>query len=420
MRRRAFAASILALLALAAGCGGLAGQALPEESPAARADFDAKLVKRGADLAALGGCASCHTKQGGRPYAGGVALQTPFGVVYGTNITPDRDTGIGAWTDEEFDRAVRQGRARDGARLYPAMPFPYFTHMSRRDVKDIRAYLSTVEPVHNPVRSNRLPFPLNLRSSMIVWDALYFTPGEFHENAMKTREWNRGAYLVQGPGHCGACHTPKNFLGGDKSSEALRGYTLQGWVAPDITSGQGPLASWSAEDIATYLKTGHNSKAAAAGPMGEVVELSTSHMTDADVKAIATYLKGVSGPAPASDATADTGVLAAGGAMYQDLCSACHKSDGKGVPNLIPDLEQAATVNTSDPTTVLRVILQGAQSVATDREPTGPAMPAFGWQLDDALVAALASYVRNRWGKASSVSADQVKKERASLATRTN
>jgi mono/diheme cytochrome c family protein len=300
------------------------------------------------------------------------------------------------------------------------MPVPYFTHMSKQEVRDIRAYLSTVEPVHNPVRSNRLPFPLNLRSSMIVWDALYFSPGEFHEDAMKSKEWNRGAYLVQGPGHCGACHTPKTLLGGDKSSEVLRGYTLQGWVAPDITSGQGPLGNWSTEDIATYLKTGHNSKAAAAGPMGEVVELSTSAMTDQDVKAIATYLKDVTGPGAESETSVDTNVLAAGSAMYQDLCSSCHKSDGKGVPNLIPDLTQAATVNTSDPTTVLRVILQGAQSVSTDREPTGPAMPAFGWQLDDAQVAALATYVRNHWGKASAVSADEVKKERASLATRTN
>jgi mono/diheme cytochrome c family protein len=401
----------LALAALAASAGPCCSQDLQ--------DFAS--VARGRYLAHVADCGSCHTVPGSaHPYGGGRPIETPFGILVSPNITPDRDTGIGAWTDAQFDAAVRQGRARDGARLYPAMPFPYFTHMSKQDVRDIRAYLSTVEPVHNPVRSNRLPFPLNLRSSMIVWDALYFSPGEFHEDAMKSKEWNRGAYLVQGPGHCGACHTPKTLLGGDKSSEVLRGYTLQGWVAPDITSGQGPLGNWSTEDIATYLKTGHNSKAAAAGPMGEVVELSTSAMTDQDVKAIATYLKDVTGPGAESETSVDTNVLAAGSAMYQDLCSSCHKSDGKGVPNLIPDLTQAATVNTSDPTTVLRVILQGAQSVSTDREPTGPAMPAFGWQLDDAQVAALATYVRNHWGKASAVSADEVKKERASLATRTN
>ncbi len=213
------------------------------------------------------------------------------------NITPDRETGIGAWTDDEFDSAVRRGRSRNGARLYPAMPFPYYSRMSREDVKDIRAYLNTIEPVHNAVRVNRLPFPLNLRASMIIWDALYFTPGEFHPDASKSEEWNRGAYLVQGPEHCGACHTPKTFLGGDKSSEALQGYALQGWTAPDITSGHGSLSDWSPEDIATYLKTGHNKSAAAAGLMGEVVDLSTSKLTDNDIAAIATYLKNVYGPA---------------------------------------------------------------------------------------------------------------------------
>jgi mono/diheme cytochrome c family protein len=401
----------VAVILLCAGVGGSRGADLQ--------DFAA--VERGRYLAHAADCGSCHTVPGSdHPLSGGRPIETPFGVLVSPNITPDRDTGIGAWTDEEFDAAVRGGRNRDGARLYPAMPFPYFTRMSRQDVKDIRAYLSTLEPVHNEVNVNRLPFPLNLRSAMMVWDGLYFKPGEFEPDPSKPKEWNRGAYLVQGPGHCGACHTPKNVLGGDKLSEPLRGYTLQGWVAPDITSGHGPLGDWSVEDIAQYLKTGHNSKAAAAGLMGEVVELSTSNMTDEDVSAVATYLKDITGPGPEADKTADNGILSAGGAMYQDLCSACHKSDGKGVPNLIPDLSRAATVNTTDPTTVLRVILQGAQTVATGREPTGPAMPAFGWQLNDAQVAALATYVRNHWGEAPPVSEDQVKKERAALAARAN
>ncbi|RZN32798.1 c-type cytochrome [Bradyrhizobium sp. Leo121] len=383
-------------------------------------DFAA--VERGRYLLNAADCGSCHTVPGSdRPFSGGRAIETPFGVLVSPNITPDRDTGIGAWSDEEFDAAVRRGIRRDGKRLYPAMPFPYFTRMSREDVKDIRAYLSTVAPVHNAVVSNKLPFPLNIRTAMMAWDKLYFTPGEFREDASKSKEWNRGAYLVQGPGHCGACHTPKTWLGGDKTSALLQGYTLQGWVAPDITSGEGPLATWSVEDLAQYLKTGHNRFAAAAGLMGEVVDLSTSRLSDEDVKAMATYLKDVTGPKPVADnSSADQKVLAAGGAIYQDLCSACHKSDGTGVPNLIPNLSQAATVNTGDPTTVLRVILQGAQSVATDREPTGPVMPAFGWQLNDVQVAAVASYVRNHWGKAAPVSEDQVKREREALEARTN
>ncbi|QQN62951.1 c-type cytochrome [Bradyrhizobium diazoefficiens] len=409
MRRSAKLA--LAALTLAAGVG--------EATSAGLQDFAA--VERGRYLANAADCGSCHTVPGSdHPFSGGRPIETPFGVLVSPNITPDRETGIGAWSDEEFEAAVRNGRRRDGKRLYPAMPFPYFARMTPQDVKDVRAYLSTIEPLRNPVSANHLPFPLNERMAMAVWDKLYFAPGTFKEEPSKSKQWNRGAYLVQGAGHCGACHTPKTFLGGDETSEPLQGYTLQGWVAPDITSGQGPLAQWSAEDLAQYLKAGHNRFAAAAGLMSEVVELSTSKLSDDDVKAMAVYLKDVSGPKSAADSSADARVLTAGGAIYQDLCSACHKPDGTGVPNLIPDLTQAATVNTGDPTTVLRVILQGAQSVATDREPTGPAMPAFGWQLNDAQVAAVATYVRNHWGKAPPVSEDAVRKQRAALDARTN
>lgn len=377
-------------------------------------------VQRGRYLADAADCGSCHTLPGSNhPYAGGRAIETPFGVLGAPNITPDDETGIGSWTDDEFDAAVRNGRSRDGARLYPAMPFPYYSRMSRQDVKDIRAYLSTVEPVRNSVQVNRLPFPLNLRISMMAWDALYFKPGEFHPDSSKSKEWNRGAYLVLGPGHCAACHTPKTFLGGDKSSDALRGDTLQGWTAPGITSGQGPLANWSPDDIATYLKTGHNQYSAAAGLMSEVVELSTSKLTDDDVKAVATYLKDISGPGPQSS-TPDKDVVSAGGAIYQDLCSACHRQDGKGVPGLFPDLAETPTVKASDPTTVLRVILQGAQSVSTKEEPTGPAMPGFGWQLNDTQIAAVATYVRDHFGKAPAVSESEAKKARSEEAARTN
>jgi mono/diheme cytochrome c family protein len=407
--------SALTIAATMVALGAGAGTCLSGD----RQDFAA--VERGRYLATAADCGSCHTVPGGNhPFAGGRPIETPFGVLAAPNITPDPETGIGAWTDDEFDAAVRNGRSRNGARLYPAMPFPYYSRMSREDVKDIRAYLSTVEPVHNAVRVNRLPFPLNMRASMIVWDGLYFTPGEFHPDPSKSNEWNRGAYLVQGPEHCGACHTPKTFLGGDRSSEALQGYALQGWTAPDITSGQGPLHDWSFDDIAVYLKTGHNQYAAAAGLMGEVIDLSTSKLTDSDVHAIAAYLKDVFGQAQENATPPDKDVLSAGGAIYRDLCSACHAQDGKGVPSLFPNLTQAATVRARDPTTVLRVLLQGAQTVSTDREPTGPAMPAFGWQLDDAQIAAVATYVRDHFGKAPAVSADDVRQARAAETARTN
>ena len=373
-------------------------------------------IERGRYLANAADCGSCHTVPGSnQPFAGGRPIQTPFGTLTSPNITPDRDTGIGMWTDDEFDAAVRQGRARGGARLYPAMPFPYYSRMSREDVKAIRAYLSTVAPVHQAVKSDTLPFPLNIRESMTVWDALYFKPSEFHPDKGKSAEWNRGAYLVQGPAHCGACHTPKTFLGGDETSKALRGYTLQGWVAPDITSGQGPLKNWSVQDVAEYLKGGHNKYAAAGGLMAEVVQLSTSNLTDEDAKSIAVYLKDVSGDHPPEQASVDQNVMKAGGAIFDDLCAACHRKDGQGVPNLFPRLSDTATVSASDPTTVLRVILKGTPTVATSREPTGPGMPAFGWQLNDEQVAAVASYVRNHFGHAASVSADQAHKERSAL-----
>ncbi len=381
-------------------------------------DFAA--VERGRYLATVADCGSCHTVQGSHhPFAGGRAIETPFGVLAAPNITPDAETGIGAWSDDEFDAAVRRGRSRNGARLYPAMPFPYFSRMSRQDVKDIRAYLDTIEPARNAVTVNRLPFPLNWRSSMIVWDALYFTPGEFHPDVSKSEEWNRGAYLVQGPTHCGACHTPKSVLGGDKSSETLQGYTLQGWTAPAI-NGRQALHNWTVEDIATYLKTGHNKSAAAAGLMGEVVALSTSRMRDDDLRAIAVYLKDISGPAQQTSPPPDKEVMAAGGAIYQDLCATCHRQDGKGIPNLFPNLADAATVKAKDPTTVLRVLLQGAQTVATDAEPTGPAMPAFGWQLDDAQTAAVATYVRDHFGNAQAVSESEVLNARTAEAARTH
>ncbi len=383
-------------------------------------DFAA--IERGRYLAEAADCGSCHTNPGSKhPFSGGRPIETPFGILVSPNITPDRETGIGNWSDEDFDAAVRHGRRPDGARLYPAMPFPYYTRMSREDVTAIRAYLNTVEPVQNAVRVNRLPFPLSLRAAMAVWDALYFKPGEFQQTSSKSNEWNRGAYLVQGPGHCGACHTPKTFLGGDKLSKPLQGYTLQGWVAPDISSGQGALRDWSMADIAEYLKTGHNRNAAAAGLMGEVVELSTSKMTDEDTRATATYLKDISGPASDFTASAEKDELSAGQAIYQDLCASCHRPDGTGSASLFPNLSQAAPVSARDPATVLRVILQGAQSVATDREPTGPAMPAFGWQLDDRQISAVATYVRDRWGRhAPPVGEADVKKARSTLAARTN
>jgi mono/diheme cytochrome c family protein len=380
-------------------------------------------IERGRYLTDVADCAACHTgPTPSKPFAGGRRIETPFGILVSTNLTPDRDTGIGAWSDDEFDAAVRHGRGRGGVLLYPAMPFPAYTKMSREDTLAIRAYLSTLAPVHNDVVANQLPFPLNVRTSMRVWDALYFSDREFSPDPSRPAEWNRGAYLVEGPGHCGTCHTPKTMLGGDKATEALQGYAVQGWFAPEITSDETRgLGRWSIDDIVAYLRTGHNAFTAATGPMADEIAHSSSRMHDDDLRAIATYLKSVPGSSKPSPSPADERVMAAGGAIYRDVCSACHGINGEGVPNLFPALAKSPSVRSTDATSLVRVVLQGARSVATPREPTAPAMPAFGWQLDDAQLAAVVTYVRNSWGSAASaISADDVRKQRAALTLRTD
>jgi mono/diheme cytochrome c family protein len=380
-------------------------------------------IAKGRYLTTVADCFACHTvPEVGKPFAGNRAIETPFGVITSSNITPDADTGIGSWSDEQFDNAVRKGVRPDGSRLYPAMPYPAYTKMTRDDVLAIRAYLATVEPVHQPVRSNTLPFPFNVRTAMRAWDALDFTPGEFVPDSRQSAAWNRGAYLVQGPGHCTACHTSKTMLGGDKPNDNLRGFNLQGWFAPDITgdNNQG-LGQWSEADITGYLKTGHNRITAAVGPMTEEIVNATSQYSDSDLTAIATYLKSLPQRQDAAPAKADSSVMTAGQAIYRDQCSACHGIDGRGVPMLFPSLAQSSLVHADDSTTAIRLVLRGGRSVATDAEPTAPGMPSFAWQLDDAQVAAVITYIRNAWqSPAAAVSAEAVSKTRDALRTRSD
>jgi mono/diheme cytochrome c family protein len=383
---------------------------------------DFKQVERGRYLVSAADCAACHTvPDSGRPFVGGRPIETPFGNVTSANITPDRDTGIGAWSDQEFDNALRKGKRPNGARLYPAMPYTAYTKMSHDDVLAIFAYLKTLEPVRHQVVTNTLPFPFDIRAAMRVWDWLYFTPGEYKADLKQPAEWNRGAFLVQGPGHCAACHTPKSFLGGDKKSQYLRGSDIQGWFAPDITNDDRTgLGRWSAQDIAAYLKTGHNRVSAATGPMAEEISHASSQMTDSDLAAIATYLKSLPGRTdhPAAVAASDPAMVA-GQAIYRDQCSACHALDGHGVPQLFPSLADSAVVRSTESTTLIRLILRGARSVATAAEPTSPGMPSFGAQLDDAQVAAVATYIRNAWKPtAPAVSAADVRSARSTLSKR--
>jgi mono/diheme cytochrome c family protein len=409
----------LLALALIAASGGAEAAGIDKQ------DFNQ--IERGRYLTIAGDCAACHTLPGsGHAFAGGRPLETPFGTLLAPNITPDPQTGIGAWTDDEFVNALTKGTGRDGTRLYPAMPYTYYTKLTRDDALAMRAYLNTVPAVHNPVQPDQLPFPFGMRWTLAVWDALYFTPGTFQPDPHKSGEWNRGAYLAEGPGHCGLCHTPKNYLGADDMSNALQGYALQGWFAPNITNDpRRGLGGWSVDDVVAYLKTGHNNTSAATGPMSETLNLSTSKMSDDDLKAIAIYLKdGTTGSNNNNTASADPPdqtVMKSGAQIYADECSGCHVSNGKGTPGLFPSLNGSPVVQQTDPTTLLHVVLRGALSVGTAPQPTAPAMPEFGWILNDDQVAAVVTYVRNAWGNsAPPVSASQVGKTRQMLVERSD
>jgi mono/diheme cytochrome c family protein len=383
-----------------------------------------EMIARGHYLAIAADCAACHTKPGGKPYAGGVALQTPFGTLVAPNITPDRDAGIGAWTDDEFVAALHDGRGRGGIRLFPAMPYPAYTKMTRQDALAIRAYLQTIQPATDKIEANQLPFPLNLRFNMAVWNALNFKPGRLEPDGSKSSEWNRGRYLVDALGHCGTCHTPKTLLGADKESEYLEGGTLQGWFAPNIRADtRKGIGGWSLHEIVDYLKTGANRDAVSTGDMTEEIVHSSSNMTSNDLKAIAVYLKSLAPQQeiiPSALAASDPRMVA-GQAIYKDNCAGCHTDAGRGTPGLFARLAGSHTVQSDDPTTLIRVVLAGAHGAGTAYAPTSPAMPSFDWRLDDAQVASVLTYIRNSWGNAAAaVSADQVRAMRSVFAQSTS
>ena len=298
-------------------------------------------AERGAYLVSVGDCRGCHSRPGGQDLAGGLPLNTPLGAIYSTNITPDPDHGIGKWTPEQFRAAMKHGKRADGANLYPAFPYLYFTHASDQDVDAIRAYLMTVKPVAYTPPANKLPFPINIRLVMKVWNWLNFKPTEFTPVATQSAEWNRGAYIVNGLGHCGACHTPKTLTFGDKAKQALRGGELDYWYAPNLTGdAHAGLKTWSVSDITTYLRSGVNDRANASGSMQDVVQISTSKMSDADLHAIAVYLKSLPGAPGGESAPAAPSHLAMhqGQAIYVDQCAGCHAVDGAGSPGLFPPL----------------------------------------------------------------------------------
>ena len=418
MRRRAasLAAALIGAGALALPMTLGAQQMPPAPGPSPAPATASQQVQLGHYLAVLGDCEGCHNRPGGQPYAGGVALNTPFGAIYSANITQDRDTGIGAWTADDFWNAMHTGVRPNGSKLYPAFPYVYFTHATRAESDALYAYLKTIPPASYRPPANKLPFPLNIRFLVTFWNLLYFKP----DNAPTTGP-TPGQHIVQGLGHCGACHTPKTFLGGDKAGHQLEGGNLDHWAAPalnaDVRTG---LGAWSTPDVAEYLKTGRNARANGSASMADVIRFSTSQMTDADLAAIGDYLRGHPDHAAKPAAAApDAKVMAVGEAIYVDQCAACHAVDGKAAPTFFPPLPGAAVTQSIDPTTVIRFILTGTQTVATDARPTPLSMPSYAWKLNDAQVAAVATYVRNSWGNsAPAVSASDVAKLRRKVAAK--
>jgi mono/diheme cytochrome c family protein len=382
---------------------------------AAAAEPSEETIARGKALVEAGDCASCHTADPAKPFAGGKRIDTPFGGIYSPNLTPDRDTGIGDWSDADFYGALRFGVDPDGSRYYPAFPYPYFTKLTRPDIIAIRAYLATLTPFHNEAPPPELRFPLNFRVLMFAWNYLFFRPGILEPDQSKGTEWNRGRYLVEGLAHCGACHTPKNIFGADERSSAFAGGALLGWFAPRLDAAErSGLKSWSVDDIAEYLKSGRNGKSHADGLMAEVVVNATSKMSDADVHAIAVYLKSLPAgpPEPAASPPPQQG-MKDGEQIYAHYCRACHEVDGSGAPRIYPPLPGNALLQSADPTSTLRVILDGAQTVTTPRAPNTGSMPSYARDLSDQQVADVTNYVRNSWGNAAPVvTPEQVAKAR--------
>lgn len=401
----------------------------------------AQQIERGEYLSRAGDCMACHTAKGKAPFSGGLAMNTPFGTIYSTNITPDKQTGIGNYSAEEFANALRKGKRRDGSRLYPAMPYTSFAKLSDEDTAALYAYfLQGVKPVPQDNPKTALPFPFNMRILMAGWNLLFFDDKPYKVDSTQSVNWNRGAYLVQGLGHCGACHTPHGRLGQEKSLDGgsdsfLAGYTLDNWHAPSLRNDKDGLGRWNKEQIATYLRTGRSDDGAAFGAMSQVINDSTQHLSTSDLLAIAEYLSSLPGkksanatvhataasnaPAANQPATLElrSGKLqTAGATVYLNNCNACHRSDGTGAMKAFPALGKNAVLNVDDPTSLIHIVLAGSAMPSTKSDPSPMGMPGFGWRLNDQEVAEVVSFVRGNWGNhAGPVSAEQVAAVRKSI-----
>lgn len=378
----------------------------------------AQQLARGAYLVKAGNCMTCHTARGRAVNAGGRALPSEFGVFYSSNITPDVATGIGDWNADDFWRALHNGKSKDGSFLYPAFPYTNYTKVTRADSDAMYAYLRTIAPVRQVNREHDLRFPFDQRLLLAGWRALYFRPGVFESTPGQTAQWNRGAYLVEGLGHCSACHTARNALGAVDEKASLAGAMMPvlNWYAPPLASPtHSSLADWESRHLQDLLKTGVSARGAVFGPMAEVVQGSLQHLSDADIGAMAVYLKSLSPQgrekpipdsasapvSPPENSALNSALFTTGAALYEKNCAACHGADGKGSPPAYPPLAVDGGQSLSPPVNAIRMVLNGGFPPSTAGNPRPYGMPPFGNALNDAQIAAVVYYIRNAWGTSS-------------------
>ena len=396
----------------------------PAPAPAsASAAPPAAQVARGAYLARAGNCMGCHTARGAAPYAGGRGVATPFGTVFASNLTPDDETGVGRWSTDDFWRALHDGRSRDGRALYPAFPYPQFTRVTREDSDALFAFLRSLPAVRQPNRPHALRFPFDRQIVLEAWRWMFFRPATFVADGSRSPEWNRGAYLVTGLGHCAACHGARNALGAARDPARYDGEQMpeQGWYAPSLhDAGQAGVADWPIDDIVRLLRVGVTGRASVAGPMAEVVRDGTQHLDASDLRAIAVFLKALPIDAPPAEpvpgpSDRDAARLAGGARGYERHCANCHGERGEGVPGAYPALAGNRAVTMDPPINLVRMAAHGGFPPQTAGNPRPFGMPPFTQALDDAELAAILSYVRNAWGnRGSLLSSPDVSRHRGS------
>lgn len=374
----------------------------------AKADPKQEQLIRGQYLTAVGDCYACHTVRGSEPYSGGLEMPTPFGTLFTPNITPDKEFGIGSWSADDFWQALHEGKSKDGSFLYPAFPYTNYTKVTRADSDDIYAYLMSVKPVSQKSRPHEMGFPFNQRQLMAGWRALYFKSGEFKEDPKQSKEWNRGAYLVEGLGHCNACHATRNMLGAISEDDDYSGglIPLQNWYAPSLASSRETgLGDWEIKEIVDLLRTGVSARGAVYGPMSAVVQHSLQEMSMTDLTAMATYLKVQNekkapepwlaherSPAEVAE------MMKTGAKVYTDHCQSCHQPNGEGVPRVYPPLANNRSIMMRNPVNAIRLVLNGGFPPSTEGNPRPYGMPPFYPILSDEQIAAVVTYIRQSWG----------------------